>query len=325
MNRALIRSQVLARFRSSISELDSLADLSVSDPTCVRGTEYERLTKAAASTLTEMSVEDQKKSLRALRAYAYHFDRYINELLRSGNLAVFGGWVKRHLMTHVNDLFADSHSILKDESYDVCMNLSDPWLDCLLKSLSSERLLQCILHYVREEMYPGLLVLRQPVPQKLTLFRAVVLDELQELKLELRGLSSTTVCFGDAVDIAVNSQYPFPLHEKYVIVLQFEIETSDPIAIPMSLCTIQEENEVVIAAEVQLEELSRENKVDYIYQNKFMSRRSDGSVGRRNRGELYTYDDNQSKRGIDVRHCKVESVSPLSETMSVHDVTSHST
>ena len=129
-------------------------------------------------------------------------------------------------------------------------------------------------------------------------------------------MSSTTLRFEDTVDITMNSARDgFPLHEKHIVVLQIDFETQEPVAIPMSLCTIQEEHEVVIAARVRLQVLKREQKLDYIYQNRFWCKDNTGKVIHRpHNEEVYTYEGDQ-KRGIDIWHCEVESVEALLDTM----------
>ena len=231
---------------------------------------------------------DEKKQLSdAFRLYAYHFDTYLNSSIRNGKIP-YTLLVRHCLEENTNSNASQWTDIYTDIDNPECGLQQSPF-SCLIDAdMSTKELFYSVMeNYIKivnnncifmSTIFNNKLSsinLRNPV----VVYRGLKIKKDAFVREELNGYTSVATKIDSAYDIAFGGVKAFNMDIYKVVILEITLGKGVSV-LPINLCTIQQENEIVIVSQGKINHSSdktRKEKIkpwfDVIKHGKYISSR----------------------------------------------------
>ena len=234
--------------------------------------------------------------LEATKAYAYHYDSYLNSVLRYKLFGRHFNWIilLRHFVEIQEDIDAwryytpDEHTD-KSKLFGValttlCQKIEHPFTQYRnVNRLPPNKYYAKFLEYIKElqiflpKICRNLQIITITTDRPITLYRGLKIPVGSKLYTTMEGFSSCSTSVSTAIQIAINSGYK---QDGYISLFDENHKPSDIIVmeitfpagtkfIPNGLCTIQDESELILCQAGRLK-WNREYNLSMGYWNPYL-------------------------------------------------------
>lgn len=202
--------------------------------------------QALFNEIVRYNESDLVELLTACRLYAYHCDTYVNSACRQQPFPL--ARLVAHFVDDVGFGWFSKYSGIPSvpRAAEICYELEDPFErfeDCK----KNTRWFDLFLVEVRasiQRIYINFTELAISLPRVMTVYRCIRIPKGERPTLRLYGFSSTATNLSSAFQFGM---YHYDILRDDLIVFEIQIPEETQI-IPVDLCTIQKENEVVIVS-----------------------------------------------------------------------------
>ena len=234
--------------------------------------------------------------VEATKAYAYHYDSYLNSVLRY-KLRQPYNW--RILLQHFVDI-SDDIEMWKYYETDINANIEGSYyneISTLCKTIKhpfskyhkinielSDNYFELFSGYIQDiqsflpKICNNLQIITITTDQPITLYRGLKITKGNPVYTDMSGFSSCSTSISSAIQIAINSGYQFNgypglFNEKFkqseIILMKITFPSGTKF-IPNGLCTIQNESELILCQNGKLEK-QREYNLLTPYWNTYLN------------------------------------------------------
>ena len=217
---------------------------------------------------------DQILLTKACRHYAYHFDGYLNSIYKNAKFPYL------QLIEHARDVYyKENHDVFNEILYnefknDYCNSetLKSPFKSFIEKPIRLSEFVAKIKDVTRDEIHNIFTDRRFSfvLTEALVVYRGLKIGKNATFIPELKGITSVATIINKSLDFAFPPSEPFDARVYKSIILQITLPAGTRV-IPMNICTIQNEYEVIILTQGTLKLTKPSSFVDVKMWNDFIN------------------------------------------------------